>query len=194
MDQSRRKLLKILAGAPMLLTVGFAGEALMRFAKPSMAQNGLFDPADEPEQIIKAKFTKDMFPEPWTCLPFMYNLKYKVFSPQQEEIRRTPAFIVRLPDDQFVAFNRECPRGRGCYLNYVTESIENCGCGTAGKQCCCAMKTDHPVFVCCCHMDVYDTVTGECLRGPSPQRPKRIDVIVQGDHITLGRMEQFWIV
>ncbi len=190
MDQSRRKLLKLLAATPIYLTFGFAGVALMRFAKPSMAPLGVFDAADEPEQTENALFTKDLFPEPWICLEFMYNLKIKVFSPQKEEIRSIPGFILRLGDDQIVAYSRECPRGKGCYLNFVKKSVENCGCATETKECCCSIKVKNPVLVCCCHMDTYDLANdAECIRGPSPARPKRIEVIVHGDQITLGRLE-----
>ncbi|MDX2106133.1 MAG: Rieske 2Fe-2S domain-containing protein [Candidatus Melainabacteria bacterium] len=190
MDPSRRNLLKLLAGAPLLLTAGFAGEALMRFAKPSMKAGGIFDPADEPELAIPPLFSKEYFPEPWTCLPFMYTIKYKIFNPENEEIRSIPAFIVRLNDDRIHAYSRECPRGRGCILNFVKESIRNCGCGTNFKKCCCNIELNNPALVCCCHMDVYDLANdGACVRGPSPRRPKKIEVFIDGEQITVGRME-----
>jgi len=74
MNRSRRQLLKLLVGAPLLLTAGFAGEALMRFAKPSMKAGGIFDPADVPMSATNLTFNKDLLPEPWTCIPFRPGL------------------------------------------------------------------------------------------------------------------------
>lgn len=179
-----------MAGAPLILTFGFSCDAVIRFLKPTMKPLGVFDPADEPLQTMGAVFSTEDFPEPWTCLPFMYSMKIKVYSPEQEETRNIPGFMIRLADEQFVAYNRECPRGKGCMLNFVKESIRDCGCGTSFKKCCCNIEVNNPVLVCCCHMDTYDLAKdGECIRGPSPKRPKQFELVFQGERITIGRLE-----
>jgi hypothetical protein len=50
-----------MATAPLMITLGFAGEALMRFAKPTMKPFGLFDPADLPNTGLPAVFSLATF-------------------------------------------------------------------------------------------------------------------------------------
>ncbi|MCA9805541.1 MAG: hypothetical protein KC777_26405, partial [Cyanobacteria bacterium HKST-UBA02] len=129
MDQSRRQILKLIAVAPVALSVGFAGEALMRFVKPTMKPFGMFDPADLPVSAIREAFDKSDFPEPWTCIPFVFQMKIAVFNPEQAEVREIPAYIIRLQDEDIVAYSRVCPKG--CrYLNYIPEPRKCSHCNT----------------------------------------------------------------
>jgi len=179
LDPSRRNLIKLLAGAPLLLTAGFAGEALMRFAKPSMKAGGFFESSDQPEQIMPPVFVKEFFPEPWICLEFMYTMKVKVFSPQQEEIRSIPSFIIRLDDERIVAYDRECPHGPGCLLNFVRNPREHYD-----------LDVNNPALICCCHNDAFDLANdGASLGCRFHKRPRQFEVLVHGDRITIGKLD-----
>ena len=46
MDQSRRRVLKFIAAAPMTLTFAFLGDGLLRYIEPTMKPFGVFDPAN----------------------------------------------------------------------------------------------------------------------------------------------------
>ncbi len=135
MDQSRRQILKFIAAAPLTLTFGFASEALLRFAKPSMKPFGLFDPADQPNCIDQAVFEQRDFPAPWTCIPFFIRMKITEFNPEQQEIHKMQGFIIRLQGHEIVAYSRRCPTGRGCMLSYMANP-HNCGCHPKLERCC----------------------------------------------------------
>ncbi|MCW5823652.1 MAG: hypothetical protein KIT34_12675 [Cyanobacteria bacterium TGS_CYA1] len=191
MNKSRRNLLKLLAGAPLLLTAGFAGEALMRFTKPSMKAGGIFDPADLPQSATKISFDKALLPVPWTCIPFTYQMKIKVFNPQEEEIRKIPSFLIRLADDEVVAYSRQCPRGKAnCLINYNLHPKQRCGCVKENEWCCCTFEVDNPVLMCHCDGSIYDLAReGMVLRGRAPRPPRRYDLRVEGDLISIGLLQ-----
>ncbi len=195
MDQSRRKLLKLLAATPLYLTFGLAGTALMRFAKPSMSPLGVFDPADEPESAIKIVFQKDDLPEPWTCIPFDYQMKIKIFNPQEEEIRKIPSFLIRLGDGEIVAYSRKCPRGKNCNLVYLPHPKERCGCAPKGQYCCCTFDIDNPVLMCACDGSIFDLArNGKVLLGRAPRPPRRYELKISANTIAIERLEQGSIV
>lgn len=190
MDQSRRKFLKVLASSPIFLTFGFASTALMRFAKPTMSPLGIFEPADEPESVTKIVFRKDDLPEPWTCIPFTYQMKIKIFNPQEEEIRRIPSFLIRLGDGEIVAYSRRCPRRKGCTVSYLPNPKEGCGCAPKGQNCCCAFDIDNPVLMCACDGSIFDLAqNGKVLWGRAPRPPHRFDLRIQGDDIAILQIE-----
>jgi Rieske Fe-S protein len=158
MDQSRRNILKFVAAAPLALTFGFAGEALMRFAKPSMKPLGLFDSSDQPGCAIQPVFVQRDFPEPWTCIPFLFPLKITEFNPEQQEICKIPGFIIRLPCGEFVAYSRICP-ARGCVINYVREHLNECRCHPCSgieQKCCCITGLTNPALICPCDGSTFD--------------------------------------
>jgi len=191
MDQSRRKILKFIAAAPLTLTFGFAGEALLRFAKPSMKPGGVFDAADRPTFEREVYFYPFDFPEPWTAIPFMFPMKVALFSPQKYEIRKIPGYIVALPNGTFAAYSRVCP-ARGCgYLNFVPNPMNyHCGCVPKSQHCCCASDVPNPVLVCPCDGSTFDLAQeGRIVQGPAPRPPYRFEVQHIGDKITILDVE-----
>jgi len=178
MDQSRRRILKFIAAAPLTLTFGLAGEALLRFAKPTTKPGGIFDPADRPTSDYQVWFTDTDFPNPWTGIPFMFPLKIAEYNPEQYEIRRIPGFVIALPDRSIVAYSRICP-ARGCgYLNYVTDPVNyHCGCVPKSEHCCCSSNVPNPVLVCPCDGITFDLAhEGRIVQGPAPRPPFRFQV------------------
>lgn len=186
MDQSRRKLLKLLAATPLYLTFGLAGTALMRFAKPSMSPLGVFDPADLPTNASKDSFHLSDFPNPWTCIPFVYHMKITLFSPEKEEIRKIPGYVIRTQTDEIVAYSRLCPKD-GCILSYLPNGVQNCGCAKEDKNCCCARNT--PALVCPSLHTVFDLTTEQVIGGSSWRPPRKFELEMQKDTFAIVRLE-----
>lgn len=195
MDQSRRQILKLIAVAPVALSVGFAGEALMRFVKPTMKPFGMFDPADLPVSAIREAFDKSDFPEPWTCIPFVFQMKIAVFNPEQAEVREIPAYIIRLQDEDIVAYSRVCPKG--CrYLNYIPEPRKCSHCNTQrGRDlCCCGFAVDNPVLKCPKCWSIFDLARkGQILCGRAPRPPVEFKLDLDGESIVIASLqERIW--
>jgi Rieske Fe-S protein len=192
MQQSRRQILKFIAAAPLALTFGLTCEALMRFAKPTMRPFGLFDPADLPTSSAPEDvFQLSDFPEPWTCLSFLFHMKITEFNPEQQEIRKVPAFAIRLQGHEIVAYSRICPV-RGCgFLNYVVKpSNYHCGCVPASEHCCCASDVANPVLICPCDGSTFDLAhDGRVIRGPATRPPRKFELDRKGNTIAVVSLE-----
>ncbi len=190
MDQSRRKILKFIASAPLTLTFGFAGEALMRFAKPSMKPFGLFDPSDQPTCPDQPVFGLSDLPEPWTCIPFLFRMKITEFNPEQQEIRKIPGFLIRLPGHEIVAYSRVCPAG-GCILNYVTDSRNHhCHCAGCGQRCSCFDHFENPALICPSDGSAFDVARdARVVCGPARRPPRKFQLDIQGDRIAVVHLE-----
>jgi Rieske Fe-S protein len=194
MDQSRRQILKFIAAAPLALTFGFAGEALMRFAKPSMKPFGLFDPADLPTCTSQPVFQLSDFPQPWTCIPFLYHMKIMEFNPEKQEIRKIPGFLIRLQGHEIVAYSRICP-ARGCIMNYIADPPRyHCHCVPASKPCCCAADLANPALICPCDGSAFDLARECVFRGPARRPPRKFQLDMQGGKISVVGLEAGAIV
>jgi Rieske Fe-S protein len=190
MDQSRRQFLKIMAAAPLILPFGLTASPIMRFLKPTMSPLGFFDPSDQPASADGVSFTLSDFPEPWTCIPFMFRMKITEFNPEQQEIREIPAFIIRLQGNEIAAYSRICTR-HGCILNYVANpSNFNCGCASTAKDCCCSYKLNNPVLICPVDLSMFDLAReGLVVRGPAPRPPRKFELDRQGNKIAIVCLE-----
>jgi len=173
----------------MVFSFGILASPLARFLKPTMKPGEFFQAADMPAAVRNVEFNLTDFPADWTCRPFEFQMKYVVFNPEQEQIRKIPGFAVRIAPGNIVAFSRLCPNGRGCILNYKSESC--CGCiESTVEQCICAAKRNHAILVCPSHQSTFDlTQGGRVLAGPAPRPPLQFDVIRQGDVISINRLE-----
>jgi Rieske Fe-S protein len=192
---SRRAMLKAVACAPLMLTFGFVASPLARFLKPTMHPGGFFQTPDLPTAGNKVYFSVYDFPNDWVCIPFMFDLKYVVFNPQQEEIRRVPGFIVRVAPNEIVAFSRICPRhGPSCILNFVdTSRGYNCGCSKTNTKRCCACAPDfkNPVLVCPCDHSAFDLADGgRVIAGRAPRPPRQFYLSRQETFISIDGLEQ----
>lgn len=190
MDQTRRQFLKILASAPLILPFGLTASPIMRYLKPTMKPGGFFDLADMPGSEEEIAFSRSDFPVPWTCIPFMYHMKITEFNPEKQEIREIPAFMIRLADEEIVAYSRICPRG-SCILNWVPNPGEfNCGCATTADKCCCHYKLNTPALVCPCDLSTFDlSRAGKVVFGPASRPPRKFDLTVREDMIIVGALE-----
>jgi hypothetical protein len=63
---SRRQILKMMAGAPLVVTFGLAASPLMRFLKPTMKPGNFFQAADLPGAARPVQFKWRDFPDVWT--------------------------------------------------------------------------------------------------------------------------------
>lgn len=190
MNQTRRQILKILAAAPLILPLGLTASPIMRYLKPTMKPLGFFDPPDLSGCDEEIHFNQSDFPVPWTCIPFMFPMKFLEFNPEKQVVREIPAFILRLSNNEIVAFSRICPY-RGCILNYVPNPRAfNCGCGTKIKRCCCAVDALNPVMECPCDLSVFDLANeGRVIRGPAPRPARMFDLHRRKDKIAIVRLD-----
>src|SRR5947207_1604365 len=111
---SRRTALKLIASAPLAITFGLVVSPLMRFLKPTMEPLNFLQKADMPQTNSPVVFDAEAdFPVDWVCLPFTFVLTYVEFNPEKEVNRQIPCFIIRIPNNEIVAYSRICPK-RGC--------------------------------------------------------------------------------
>jgi len=171
----RRTVLKTVAALPLAATFGLLASPFLRFLRPTLKPLDVLGQSDQPlaEPPIPT-FTDKDFPEPWTCIPFMFNQKYIEYNPEAKEIRKIPGFIVKLPTGDVVAYSRICPH-LGCIFNFVPEPSD-CAKGynfdprslPGGGR---------PVFACPCHLSVYDIANaGKVVSGPAPRPPRKFEV------------------
>lgn len=165
----RRTILKTVAAVPLALTFGLLASPFLRYLRPTLKPLDILGQSDQPtaEPPIPT-FTDADFPTPWTCIPFMFNQKYVEYNPEEKEVRKIPGFIVKLPNNDIVAYSRICPH-LGCIFNFVNDPAE-CAKGYN-------FKPEGPVFACPCHLSVYDIAQGgKVVSGPAPRPPRRFTI------------------
>jgi len=191
---SRRAVLKMIAGAPLVITFGLLASPLMRFLKPTMKPGNFFQAADLPAADQPPLFNQRDLPDIWSCLPFMLPMKYLVFNPEQYEIREIPGFVIRTGENQIVAFSRICPKQRDHILNYVhVRPTADGSCGCADKSCIgeCIGHAKTPILICPCDHSVFDISNdGRVLCGPAPYPARQFTVDRNGDWISITCLEQ----
>jgi len=187
---SRRAVLKMIAGGPLVLSFGMVASPLMRFAKPTMKPLDYFQGADMATPHKPVQFSWSDLPESWTCLPFQVQMRYLVFNAEQYEIRTIPGFIIRLPNDQIVAFSRICPRG--ChFLNYVIPTASgSCGCADLTCAGYCISYARNPSLICPQDRSAFDLTKDGCVTyGPARRPPRQFTLKFNGDVISITGFE-----
>lgn len=184
---SRRSLLKVVAGAPLLLTFGLVSSPIARFLKPSMKPGGFFQEADMPAAANDIRFNLSTLPADWMCIPFVCCMKYTVFNPEQEQLRKIPAFLTRKRNGDISAYSRLCPR-RGCLMNYAPNYCCGCGCSISSNGCRCALSTSPgPALVCPNGHTVFSLDHQRVVIGY--HAPKQFQMMLQGDVLTVLGLE-----
>lgn len=174
---SRRLLLKTVAAIPLAATFGLLASPFLRFLRPTLKPLDVVGNSDQPlAEPPVPEFPESMFPDDWTCLPFMFKQAYVEYNPEAKEVRQIPGYIVKLPKEyggDVVAYSRICPH-LGCIFNFVKDPAE-CAKGYN-------FKPAGPVFACPCHLSVYDIAhDGKVVSGPAPRPPRKFDVKKIGD-------------
>lgn len=178
---SRRTLLKTIAAIPLAFTFGLLASPMARFLRPTIKPLDLLGPSDQPTPLKEVSYTTSDFPSAWTCLPFTFEQTYKEYNPEAMEVRRIPGFAVKLPTGEIVAYSRICPH-LGCIFNFVKDPAE-CQKGYN-------FLPQGPVFACPCHLSVYDIADGgKVVSGPAPRPPRKFDVKIEGDKISIVSLE-----
>jgi nitrite reductase/ring-hydroxylating ferredoxin subunit len=162
-----------------------------------MKPGNFFQAADLPAADQPPRFNQRDFPDVWSCLPFMFPMKYLVFNPEQYEIREIPGFVIRTGKNQIVAFSRMCPKQRDHILNYVyvrPTADGSCGCATKSCKGDCIGHAKTPVLICPCDHSVFDVSNnGRVLCGPAPYPARQFTVNRNGDWISISRFEEVGI-
>jgi len=193
--RSRRAVLKMIAGAPLVVTFGLAASPLMRYLKPTMEPLNFSQAADLAAADPPVLFSWLDFPDIGTCIPFILPMKYLVFNPEQYEIRKIPGFAIRIDNNELVAFSRLCPKQRDHILNYVRPTAAgSCGCADNSCKGDCIGHAKTPILICPCDHSTFDVSNnGRVLCGPAPYPPRQFTVNRNGDLISISRPEQFGI-
>ncbi|MDR3612278.1 MAG: ubiquinol-cytochrome c reductase iron-sulfur subunit [Candidatus Obscuribacterales bacterium] len=179
---TRRTILKTVAAIPLAASIGLIVSPLVRFLRPTLKPLDVFGNSDQPiAEPPVPTFKASDFPEPWTCIPFMFKQSYLEYNPEGKEVRQIPGFIVKLPTGDVVAYSRICPH-LGCIFNFVKDPTE-CSKGYN-------FKPAGPVFACPCHLSVYDIAqAGKVVSGPAPRPPRRFDIKKVGDNFQILSLE-----
>jgi Rieske Fe-S protein len=179
---TRRNILRTVAAIPLAATIGLLFSPFLRFLRPTLKSLDVIGPSDQPlaEEPVPT-FTDKDFPEPWTCLPFMFRQSYVEYNPEAKETRQIPGFVVKLPTNEIVAYSRICPH-LGCIFNFVKDPSE-CAKGYN-------FKPNGPVFACPCHLSVYDIAQGgKVVSGPAPRPPRSFTIKKEGDAYKIIQLE-----
>lgn len=181
-DKTRRTMLRVIAGTPVALTVTVLASPVLRFLRPTLAPLDMLGSSDQPDADPPIPtFSEDMLPSPWTCIPFVFNQSYTVYNPEAKEVRTVPGFIVRLPNNDIVAYSRICPH-LGCIFNFVKDPEE---CEKSYNY-----KPNGPVFACPCHLSVYDIAqAGKVVSGPAPRPPRKFELKREDNQIRVVSLE-----
>ncbi len=179
---SRRLLLKTVAAIPLAATFGLLASPFLRFLLPTRKPLDILGKSDQPIAEPPVPSFKDTdFPEPWTCLPFMFKQSYIEYNPEGKEVRQIPGYIVKLPTGDVVAYSRICPH-LGCIFNFVKDPAE-CAKGYN-------FTPTGPVFACPCHLSVYDIANaGKVVSGPAPRPPRSFEVKKVGEEYQVLTLE-----
>lgn len=189
---TRRALLKMAAGAPLLLTFGMLASPLSRFFKPSMTPGNFFQASDFSEVSAIEDLKMADFPSVGDHKLIEVRVKSTVFGAAKEQIRVIPAVALRLDKDKIVAFSRLCPV-RACVMQFTRESC--CGCTTSQTGSCnCHAHRITPVLVCHEHYSVFDLTNGGlALAGRYCRTPREFLVRKMGEQIVLDGFAYNWI-
>ncbi len=188
---SRRAVLKMMAGAPLVVTFGLAASPLVRYLKPSMKPGNFIQSADLPTADQSTRFHRTDFPEIWTCLPFMAPIKYLVFNPEEYEIRKIPSFIIRTGKNEMVAYSRRCPNQSDHILNFVIPTADgSCGCPDVSCKGLCIGYSKTPILSCPCDGSIFDlTNDGRVACGPAPRPPRQFTLDFDGEFYRINGWE-----
>ncbi len=184
---SRRTILKFIASAPLVATLGFVASPFLRYFKPSMKAGNFFQTADLPKAVQPVRFHRTEFPEPWTCQPFSLPMRYVVFNTEGHETGKEPGFILRTAANEVIAFSRICPNYHHHPLNFLMNTAELP----------CIPQSKYPVLYCpcaCCFSTFDLNDNGRVMQGPASRPLRRMDVTFDGEYYTVIGLAQPEIV
>ena len=178
---TRRMILKTLAAVPVGLTIGIATNVVLRYYKPTTKPLDMFGPPDAPSPLEDVIFSDADFPTAWTCHEFTFKQNFVQFNPERNEVGSVPGYVLKLPNEEIVAYSRICPH-LGCVFRFVEDPAE---CEREFNY-----RPNGPVFACPCHQSVYDIAQGgKVVSGPAPRPPRKFVLTRSRDKISIVDLE-----
>ena len=175
---TRRELLKLLSGLPVIGVAAALLSPLLRFMKPTLGPWRIFTGplgAQAEAQVI-AKLS-DL--KPWDSREFVFIQRDIAYNAAGFQETRVPGILVRLPGDKLSCFSRICPH-LGCTFKYEPDPAKV----AEGYD----YQPSGPVYACPCHFSVFEIETGKVLSGPAPRPPDQFQYEVKNGQIIVTRL------
>lgn len=208
---SRRGLLKLAAGLPIVGGLAAFASPLLRYLKPNVDPFAIITPtahdAATGEPVMAASMSE--LAKPWDFKYFVFTQKYPQYTPDGFKTQAVPGVVIKLPnkirlpwswvrvtgetpqfeESDIVAFSRICPH-LGCIYNFVPEWREvTSGYGGYVPP----ENKRHALMACPCHLSIYDPADpqqpGRVLSGPAPRAPRTFFYEVSDGRILIKRVE-----
>ena len=206
MRVTRRRVVQILMGIPVIGAILAILSPLFRYVKPNERPFGVpLTQADTPKGGAQIVGTTAMLAKPWDYFYFTYVQKFVQYDQAGYEAENIPGVAIRLPqkvkfvnaqgydgyagETDVVLFSRICPH-LGCIFNFVPE-WHNVTTGYGGFAP--PGWERHPLMACPCHFSIYDPAyprdPGNVISGPAPRGARYFRFKVEGDHIVVTGAE-----
>lgn len=180
-EVTRRKLLKIIIGVPLVGTLLAALSPFMRFLKPTIEPLNYMQGPDLPESLQNVVFDLSLFKDPFDYQAFNFTQINKEYTALGSQTRDIPGYAVKLPDGTFGVYSRICPH-LGCVFNYVPNPDDV----AKGYN----YRPDGPVFACPCHLSVFDIQQGgKVVSGPAPRPPRKFTYKIENNQLVITDLE-----
>jgi arsenite oxidase small subunit len=206
MRLSRRRLIQILTGIPIIGGGLAILSPLLRYVKPNEHPYGIpLTQSDTPEGGAQIVGTTTALKKPWDYFYFTYVQKFVQYDQARYEAENIPGVAIRLPrkvrfantqgydgyngETDIVLFSRICPH-LGCIFNFIP-AWHNVTTGYGGFVP--PNWERHPLMACPCHFSIYDPAypgdPGNVISGPAPRGARYFRFQVQGENIVVTGAE-----
>ncbi len=178
---TRRDILKLILGIPVIATLLAVISPLTRYLKPTMKPLNLMQGPDLPDSLKPVIFDTSLFPNAFDAQSFNFTQVNKEYTAIGSQIRDIPGYAVKLPSGDFAVYSRICPH-LGCVFNFVPDPEDV----AKGYN----FKPNGPVFACPCHLSVFDIQQdGKVVSGPAPRPPRKFYYKVEDNKLIISDLE-----
>jgi arsenite oxidase small subunit len=206
MRLTKRTLLRMLVGIPVIGGIAAAVSPFLRYIKPDEQPYGVpLTAGDAPEGGAQIVGTMVALAKPWDYFYFTYVQKFVQYDQAGYEAENIPGVAIRLPrkvrfvntqgydgytgETDVVLFSRICPH-LGCIFNFIPE-WHNVTTGYGGFVP--PHSEQHPLMACPCHFSIYDPSypgdPGNVISGPAPRGARYFRFTVRGGNIVVTGAE-----
>jgi Rieske Fe-S protein len=206
MRLTRRRLLEVLTGLPVIGGILAVLSPLLRYLKPNDKPYEVpLTRADTPSGGAQVVGKITSLAKPWDYFYFTYVQKFVQYDQAGYEAENIPGVAIRLPmkvrftnaqgfggysgETDIVLFSRICPH-LGCIFNFIPD-WHNVTSGYGGFV---PRKGEqHPLMACPCHFSIYDPEypndPGNVISGPAPRGARYFRFEIREEDIVVTAAE-----